>query len=192
MIAAVTGIVVFSLGVEHGIILAIVLSILDMVRRQYTPRRFVIGVAPDGDPTYTSASPGAESLPGLVVFRYDAELFYANANRFADDVSALMLAAPHPVRWLVLDCSGIPDVDYSAGTALKTLIAFVHHRGAILGLATVDPDLKQTLTQLGVFAQVRPEHLFPTVTEAVAAFRQVAVDQAFVGVPPAATAARGR
>ena len=100
-----------------------------------------------------------------------------------------MLAAPHPVRWLVLDCSGIPDVDYSAGSALKTLIAFVHHRGAILGLAAVDPDLKQTLTQLGVLAQVRPEHLFPTVTEAVAAFRQVPVEQAFVPVPPAPTPA---
>jgi MFS superfamily sulfate permease-like transporter len=124
-----------------------------------------------------------------VVFRYDAELFYANANRFADNVAGLMLAAPHPVRWLVLDCSGIPDVDYSAGSALKTLIAFVHHRGAILGLAAVDPDLKQTLTQLGVLAQVRPEHLFPTVTQAVAAFRQVPVEQAFVPVPSGATPA---
>ncbi len=80
-------------------------------------------------------------------------------------------------------------MDYSAGSALKTLIAFVHHRGAILGLAAVDPDLKQTLTQLGVLAQVRPEHLFPTVTQAVAAFRQVPVEQAFVPVPSGATPA---
>ncbi len=177
----VTGFVVFAFGVEPGIILAIVLSILDMVRRQYTPQRFVIGVAPDGDPTYISATPGRRILPGLVVFRYDAELFYANANRFVDDVSALMAAAPHRVSWLVLDCSGIPDVDYTAGNALKTLIAFVHKRGAILALAAVDPDLEHTLSQLGVLAEVRADHLFPSVAEAVAAFRQVPVEDAFAG-----------
>jgi high affinity sulfate transporter 1 len=172
VIAAVTGVVVFAWGVEQGIILAVLLSILEMVRRQYRPERFVIGMRSEGGPTYIAASPGTESLPGLLVFRYDADLFYANANRFFDDVSALMTSTPHPVRWLVLDCSAIPDVDYSAGNALKKLIAFVHANGAILALASVDPDLGHTLTQLGVRQLVHDDHVFPTVLDAASAFLQ--------------------
>jgi high affinity sulfate transporter 1 len=172
VIAVATGVVVFAVGVEQGIVLAVVLSILEMVRRQYRPERFVIGVRSDGGPTYTPATPGTESLPGLVVFRYDADLFYANANRFFDDLSAVVDAAPHPVRWLVLDCSAIPDVDYSAGSALKKLIDFVHQRDGILALAAMDPDLEHTLTQLGVRSLVHDDHVFATVPDAVTAFRQ--------------------
>ena len=88
VIAIVTAVVVCAVGVEQGIVLAIVLSILALVQRQYRPARFVVGVDAEGSPTYESAAPGMQSLPGLIVFRYDAELFYANANRFADDVQA--------------------------------------------------------------------------------------------------------
>src|ERR1700712_361046 len=99
-IAVVTGVVVFAIGVEQGIILAIVASLVEMVRRQYRPERFWVGVAADGAETYSTAKAGLQSLPGLVVFRYDADLFYANANQFSDDVQSLIEAAPDPGRWL--------------------------------------------------------------------------------------------
>ena len=90
----------------------------------------------DGEPTYAQAEPGHAEPPGLIVFRYDADLFYANANQFSDDVQAAHRAA-RPIR-----CGGscwtarsIPDVDYSAGAALKGLVTFVHNRGAIFALA---------------------------------------------------------
>ena len=170
-IAALTGVVVFAIGVEQGIILAIVASIIEMIRRQYRPDRFVVGVATDGHPTYTKAVPGVQSLPGLLVFRYDADLFYANANQFSSDVQSLMLAAPDPVRWLVLDCSVIPDVDYSAGVALDGLISFVHSKGAVFALAGLDPDLNATLEQEGVLKLLHSDHFYPSVSDAVAAFR---------------------
>jgi MFS superfamily sulfate permease-like transporter len=75
VIAALTGVVVFAVGVQQGIVLAVVLSILEMVRRQYRPKRFVVSAVEDGTPTYTPAAPGLQSLPGLLVFRYDADLF---------------------------------------------------------------------------------------------------------------------
>jgi MFS superfamily sulfate permease-like transporter len=117
VIAVVTGVVVCAVGMEQGIILAIALSIIEVIRRQYTPRDFVLGVSDGGPPAYEPATPGAQSAYGLIVFRYDAELFYANANRFVDDIERLVDKAPDKVRWLILDAAGLDDIDYSAGPA---------------------------------------------------------------------------
>ncbi|MGS0687464.1 SulP family inorganic anion transporter [Nakamurella sp. GG22] len=171
VIAALTGVVVFAVGVEQGIILAIVASILEMIRRQYRPERFVVGVDKAGTATFTAATPGIQSAPGLIVFRYDADLFYANANRFSDEVQGLITGAPDPVRWLVLDCTSIPDVDYSAGLAIDGLIDFVHQRGAVFALAGLDPDLHATLKQEGVLGMLNADHVFASVDDAIAAFR---------------------
>jgi high affinity sulfate transporter 1 len=171
VIACVTGFVVFAVGVEQGIILAIVLSILEIVRRAYGPADFVVGTGEGGERTYQAAKPGVQSAPGLVVFRYDAELFYANASRFADDVEAVIHSAPDKVRWLVLDCSSITDVDYSAGIALDGLIRYVHARDAHFALVRADDRLLTTLRTYGVLDQIRPVHVFTTMDEAFTAYR---------------------
>ena len=170
-IAVLTAVVVFAVGVEQGIVLAVVLSIVEMVRRQYRPHRFVMGIDAEGEPTYARAQQGMQSAPGLLVFRYDADLFYANANQFSDGVQQLITATPDPVRWLVLDCSSIPDIDYSAGAALHQLVTFVHNRGATVALAAVDPDLRTTLEKLGVLQMLSVDQIYPTVADAVVAFR---------------------
>jgi high affinity sulfate transporter 1 len=172
-IATLTAIVVFAVGVEQGIVLAVVLSLVEMVRRQYRPHRFVIGLSAEGTPTYQRAASGMQSAPGLLVFRYDADLFYANANQFSDSVQQLITTAPDPVRWLVLDCSSIPDVDYSAGRALHELVTFVHNRGATVALAALDPDLRATLERFGVLELLNVDHVYPTVEDAIAGFRAV-------------------
>ena len=170
-IAGLTAVVVFAVGVQQGIVLAVVLSLVEMIRRQYRPHRFVIGIDAEGQPTYARAEKGMQSAPGLLVFRYDADLFYANANQFSDGVQQLITTAPDPVRWLVLDCSSIPDVDYSAGAALHQLVTFVHNRGANVVLANLDPDLRATLEKFGVLQLLHVDHIYPTVADAVAAFR---------------------
>jgi high affinity sulfate transporter 1 len=170
VVAAVTAVTVFAVGVEQGIVLAIVLSILELVRRQYSPRNFVIGLADAGHPHYEKAVPGAQSAPGLIVFRYDAPLFYANASRFAEDVRTLIDAAPTPVRWLVLDCSSIDDVDYSAGQLLGTVIEGLHRDSRVFALAGPDPALIDTLRRYGTLDHFDNAHIFPDVASAVAAF----------------------
>lgn len=171
-IATVTAVVVCVVGVEQGIVLAVVLSILQLVSRQYRPSNFVVGVDADGEPTYQAAEPGLQSRPGLIVFRYDAELFYANANRFADDVEALVQAAPDPVRWVVLDCSAIDDVDYSAGLALNHLVDFVHAHGAHFAVARADARLLSTLELMGTLAKFGHDHVFGNLTDAFTAYEQ--------------------
>ncbi|ACY19446.1 sulphate transporter [Gordonia bronchialis DSM 43247] len=172
-IAVVSAVVVVIVGVQNGILTAMAVSLLEIVRRQYRPERFVVGVADHGRTRrYQPAHPGQQSLPGLIVFRYDADLFYANASRFADDVMGLVRAAPDPLRWLVLDCTVIGDVDYSASSVLSDLITFVHSRGAHFVLAGVDPELQNALLEEGILADLDPDHVYPTVGAAVRAYEQ--------------------
>ena len=171
VIACVTAIVVFGWGVEQGIILAIILSIAELVRRAYTPKDFLVGVSKDGVPTYTAATPGSESLPGLLVFRFDSRLFYANASLFVDRIQELISTAPSPVRWLILDCSSIGDIDYSASLNLEGLIASLHAAHQTFALADVDPTLMDVLTKLQTLKQFDNAHIYATVEEAVEAFR---------------------
>jgi high affinity sulfate transporter 1 len=165
VIACVTGVVVFAVGVEQGILLAVLLSLLDVVRRAYQPSDFVVGEGDANELNYAPAEAGVESRPGLVVFRFDAALFYANASRFVDDVKAVVDGAPTPVRWLVLDCSSIVDVDYSAGLELSELITYLRRRGCQFGLAHADDSLLATLRTFRVLEQVEPDRIFSHITE---------------------------
>ena len=171
VIALVTAIVVFAWGVEEGIILAIALSVLELVRRAYSPSDFLVGVNKGGQPTYTPAEPGSESLPGLLVFRFDSRLFYANASLFVDRIQELISAAPSHIRWLILDCSSIGDIDYSASLNLAGLIEALHAEQRVFALADVDPTLMEVLTKLETLEQFDNAHIYPTVQDAVAAFR---------------------
>jgi len=171
LIAAITCVVVFTVGVEQAIILAVILSVLDLVRRQYSPRDFIIRPDGRGGVVYEKAVTGRESLPGLIIYRYDAQLFYANANRFVDDAEAIIEAAPDPVRWFVLDAGSIDDVDYSAGISLGRLLDYLTSRNVTFGLARLDESLSMTLRMYGLLDRIPADHRFSTLEEALAAFR---------------------
>ncbi len=170
VIAVITAIVVCAVGVEQGIILAIVVSILYIIKRQYTPNDYLVGVSKDGEPTYLPPTPGTQSAPGLIIFRYDSELFYANANRFVDDVEALIGAAPDPVEWLILDASSLDDVDYSAGKALQGLLDYLEARSITPVLARVDTSLLATLQKYGIDKRIGTDHIFGNLIDAYNAF----------------------
>ncbi|MGZ4649462.1 MAG: SulP family inorganic anion transporter [Kineosporiaceae bacterium] len=171
VVALITAVTVFAVGVEQGIILAVVLSLLDLIRRQYKPGDYVLGEDESGEPVYLPAKPGAQSLPGLIVFRYDAELFYANANRFADHFESVISAAPDPVRWVALDCAAIPDIDYSAGVTLAKLVDYARARNARFVLVRADTQLLATLKRYGTLDAIGEDNIFPTLAEAFDAYR---------------------
>ena len=171
VIACLTGFVVFAVGVEQGIVLAIVASILEIIRRAYSPKDFVVVQDADGTPSYLEAKAGAQSAAGLIVFRFDAELFYANAGRFCDDVKALVDGAPDPVRWVLLDASSLTDVDYSAGIQLKDLGEFLVSRDIHVGLVRADEVMIATLRTYDVLGGESAITTYPTMEEGLAAFR---------------------
>ncbi|ALG83310.1 sulfate transporter [Gordonia phthalatica] len=171
-IAVLTTGMVVVFGVLTGVIAAMVVSLLQIIHRQYRPERFVVGLGDHGQRRYESAKPGHQTLPGLIVFRYDADLFYANVGRFNDDVTALVKGAPDPVKWLVLDCSAISDVDYSAAAVLQNLIDFVHSVGARFILAGVTPELRESLETARIMADLSADSVYPGVGSAVRAFEK--------------------
>ena len=171
VIALVTAVVVCAVGVEQGIVLAIVVSILEVIRRHYKPKDFVVSVSPTGDESYAKAVPGAQSDPGLIIFRYDSDLFYANANRFVDDVEALIAKAPDPVRWLILDAQSVDDVDYSAGIAIAGLMDYLTARHVTFALSGADTGLVDTLRAYDLLERIGADHLHDSLSQALDAFR---------------------
>jgi high affinity sulfate transporter 1 len=169
-IAAVTAVVVVGVGVEQGIILAIVLSLLDHVRRHYNPHDSVVVRDHNGELATVPAATGTALEPGLVVYRFGVGLFYANAERFSKEVLALVDGPEHP-RWLVLLADAIDDVDYTGGKTLGELADQVRERGVVLAVAGAPAPVARELDLFGLTEKIGREHVFDSLEDAVAAFR---------------------
>ena len=165
-----TAIITCIFGVQYGVVVAIIFSILNIFKHQWSPGAFVVGLDGVNGPTYTASRPGLESQPGLIVFRYTANLFFANARHYADDVRAIVTQAPHPVEWFVIDGSSLGKIDYSAGVELHTLFDFLEQNEITLALARADQHLSEVLTNLGLDQRIAEDRRFATLPEVYAAF----------------------
>ena len=163
-----TAAAVVAIGVEQGILLAMVLSLFLHVRHSYRPHTAVL-VQDGGQWRPTPAVPGALSGPGLVIFQFGADLFYANAGRFAADVRGLVDGAATPVNWLVVDAGAITTVDYSAAQVLRDLQQDLIRRR--IGLVLVHPEssLRTDLRLHRLSDVIGTDHIFDTLHEALAA-----------------------
>jgi len=170
VIALVTAVVVCGIGVEQGIILAIIVSILEVIRRHYKPKDYVVSVSKTGEESFGPASPGTQSDSGLIIFRFDSDLFYANANRFVEDVETLVDKAPDPVRWFILDAGAVDDIDYSAGISLGGLLNYLEARHITFALVGADTSLVDTLRAYDLLDRIGTGHLHDSLSEALDAF----------------------
>jgi len=97
------------------------------------------------------ATPGSETEPGLIVYRFGADLFYANDNRFTDEVRGLVEPAPTPVRWFIVDAGAITDIDFSAAQSIRDLLDDLGRRGVdvvfAVSVRTCDPTWTGTASQ---------------------------------------------
>jgi len=168
-LALTTAAVVVLVGVEQGILLAMVLSLLRIVSHSYHPHTAVLVQEQGGIWRLTPAVPGAVTQPGLVVYRFGAPLFYANAGRFSDEVRALVGPPPSPVRSLVVDAGAITNVDYTAARVVRELQDDLAHRGVELVVAHVQSDLKADLDRHHLTEVIGQVRIFDTLHEAVAA-----------------------
>ena len=169
-IAAITAAVVVGVGVEQGVILAIVLSLLDHVRRHYDPHDAVITRDESGKIVSIPAKQGSETEPGLVVYRFGVGLFYANAARFTEEALALV-SGPEPPRWFVLLANAVDDVDYTGGKTLVELAGQLEARGVVFAVADVRAAVRPELERFGLTDAIGEERIFATLEDAVAAFR---------------------
>jgi MFS superfamily sulfate permease-like transporter len=168
-LAVITTAAVVGIGVEQGILLAISLSLFRHVRHSYRPHTMMLCPGAAGVWELIPVAPGKETEPGLIVYRFGADLFYANYTRFIDDIQALVGHAPSPVRWFVVDASAITDIDFSAAHAIRDLLGDLMSRNITIVFGRVSPFLLADLDRHGITEAAGKAHIFGTLHEAIAA-----------------------
>jgi SulP family sulfate permease len=174
-LAVATAVAVVAIGVEQGILLAIALSLFRHVRHSYSPHTMMLAPNASGRWVPMPATPGKETEPGLIVYRFGSDLFYANANRFADEVRALVERAPTPIRWFIVDAGAITDVDYSAAQSMRDLLDDLARRKVGIVFARVSPYLRSDMDRHHITAAIGEGRIFTTLHEAITAVRDGAL-----------------
>ena len=169
-VAAATAAIVVGVGVEQGIVLAAVLSLILHVRRHYTPADRVVTWDAAGRLVLQPALPGTVTERGLVIYRFAVGVFYANSARLAEEVLGLV-DVPDPPRWFVLQADAIDDVDYTGGKTLLELAHQLAERDIVFAVAGARPAVRRELDHFGVTAKIGPEHVYARLDDARAAFR---------------------
>jgi SulP family sulfate permease len=159
-VALVTAATVVVLGVKEGIILAVVLSLLQHVRQSYRPHTAVILHDVADHWRMEDAVPGRMTKPGLVIFWFGADLYYANADFFSRQVRSLVEESPSPVRWLVIDATAITGIDFSAGRAVAELQQDLAKAGVVLAVVFVPVSHDVSLEQMGLKDLIGANRIF--------------------------------
>jgi high affinity sulfate transporter 1 len=140
-VALITTLTVVFVGVEQGILLAIVLSLIDHTRRGYAPKNVVLVPGETGGWHPRPWASGAQAVPGLIIYRFTHSMYYANAQRLAEEIMILVNTAHPPLRWLCIDASAVDDVDYSAAETIRSLHGMLKDKGMRLVIAHVLEDV---------------------------------------------------
>jgi high affinity sulfate transporter 1 len=159
------------LGVLPGIGVAVGLSVLNVFRRVWWPYQAVLGRSAGVQGYHDVRSyPDAERLPGLVMFRFDAPLIFANARVFRDQIRRLARTDPPP-RWIVVAAEPITDIDTTASDMLEGLDDDLNAGGTSLVFAEMKDPVRRKIDRYHLTRTIDPAHFFPTLDDAVAAYR---------------------
>jgi MFS superfamily sulfate permease-like transporter len=169
-LAVMTAAVVVLVGVEEGIVLAMVVSLARVVRHGYHPHSGVLQANPDGSWKLVPIAPHVVTEPGLVLYRFGAELYYANAGRFLEEVSHVVQPMPSSVKWVVVDAEAMTHMDYTAARILKRLKANLDEAGVELGFARVPWDLRSDMDRHQVTEVIGQDRIFNRLHDAITAF----------------------
>jgi MFS superfamily sulfate permease-like transporter len=159
------------LGAIPGIGLAIVLAVIEFLWDGWRPHSAVLGRA-EGVKGYHDITryPDARQIPGLVLFRWDAPLFFANAEFFRERALALAAKSPAPVRWFVVAAEPVTSVDITAADAMAELDKTMDEAGIKLCFAELKDPVKDKLKRFGLFEQIGEKFFFPTIGAAVSTY----------------------
>jgi len=171
LLAVATTAGVLLLNVLYGVLVAIGLSILDLLRRLARPHDGILGEVPGVAGMHdVDDYPGARRIDGLVVYRYDAPLCFANAENFRQRALGAIEESPTPVEWFLLNAEANVEVDITAVDALEDLRTELGRRGIVFAMARVKQDLRDILETAGFLERVGEARVFPTLPTAVAGF----------------------
>jgi MFS superfamily sulfate permease-like transporter len=162
---------VILFGAIEGIFIAVALALLAFIWRAWRPYDAVLGRV-DGLKGYHDISrhPEARQIPGLVLFRWDAPLFFANAAVFQEHVLQAVAEASTPIKWVVVAAEPVTDIDITAADMLSELDQRLHQSGVDLCFAEMKGPVKDRLKRYGLLAAFGTESFFPTIGQAVGQF----------------------
>ncbi|MFJ3505847.1 SulP family inorganic anion transporter [Streptomyces luteogriseus] len=169
---------VLALDILYGVLVAVGLSVAELLTRVARPHDAVQGLVPGVAGMHdVDDYPQARTIPGLLVYRYDSPLFFANAENFRRRALEAVDEQSEPVRWFVLNTEANVEVDITALDAVDEVRRELAHRGIVFALARVKQDLLDDLTAYGLADTVGRARIFPTLPTAVAAYRKWRSDQ---------------
>jgi SulP family sulfate permease len=192
-VALLTAAAVVVLGVEQGIILAVIASIIDHLRHSYRPRSSVLVKSATGHWQLAPVVPGARTEEGLVVYRFGSSLYYANAAQFFADVMTLIEHGT-PLRWMVLDGAAIGDIDFTAAAVLTRVLQQLSKRHIRFAASSLVGPVRGQFGQYGITKAAGPGAYYDTAGEALEAFQAAgaALPPDDGTEPPAGPASPGR
>jgi MFS superfamily sulfate permease-like transporter len=172
ILAIATTVAVLGIGVLYGVLVAVGLSILELLRRVAHAHDGILGFVPGIAGMHDIDDyPEAKPVPGLVVYRYDAPLCFANAEDFRERALAAVEETPTPVEWFVLNSEANVEVDLTALDALDQLRAELAQRGIVFVMARVKQDLRDALRAAGLIDKIGEDRIFMTLPTAVESYR---------------------
>lgn len=168
---ATAGVLLFD--ILYGVLAAVAISVVELLTRVARPHAAVLGQNPELPGWHDVADhPDGTQLPGLVVFRYDSPLFFANAEHFDRQCRAALDEAVPPARWFLLNMEGNTEVDITGLDALEDFRQHCEHVGAELALVRVKHEVIEMLDRHGIRERIGHERIFPTLPTAVAAYEE--------------------
>ena len=175
-IAAVCLLSVLALGPLRAVLIAFLLSTIDVVRRASRPVTSALLEAPDGSHFIPAEACDTTCSSGLVVYRFGAPLYFANATLFLDEVEQLIDQASTPVSWFVLNAEAMVDIDTTGAEVLRQAITMVTDREITFAVSRADQAFRTWLEKYDLMELIDPNHFYPTNRHALAAFREDAQD----------------
>jgi high affinity sulfate transporter 1 len=172
IVAAITIITVVMVGVEQGIGLAIVLSLIDHLRHSYKPFDAVMVPLPAGRWKMLAVEQGDQARPGLVVYLFGASLYYANAVRFSQEILKLVEGAHPNISWFVLDAAAMTNIDFTGADTIQQVHQLLQKQGVTLLLSNVVDVVQKQLDHYGLTALIGEEHFYDTLAEVLEAYQQ--------------------
>lgn len=173
-IATVCFLSVLALGPLRAVMIAFLLSVIDVIRRASHPETSALLEAPDGSHFLPVDGGQASGSSGLMVYRFGAPLYFANATLFLDEVERLITQSPNPVRWFVLDAQAMVDVDTTGAGVLSQAITLLKKRNITFAVSRADRSFRSWLKQYHLLELIDPARFYPTNRHAAQAFRQAA------------------
>jgi high affinity sulfate transporter 1 len=171
-VAAVCAISVLALGPLQAVVIAFLLATIDLLRRAARPGTWVLRETADGSHFLPEEAGSAPDASGLIVYRFGASLYFANAGLFEEEVEKLVTQATTPVKWLVLDAQAMVDIDTSGAEVLHQVLSRSAERGVTVAISRANEPTAALLARYQLLELIGENRLYPTNRHAIAAFRQ--------------------